>query len=106
MDELKPQVIEALKHNLTLSQEVHTQVVQKLPQLSDTQTQRVLELVQQANQNQDQALEEVLKKEPYFYHKIEQIILHTMSEEFDRLTEVERQAAEAQLTQDLANYSA
>ena len=67
---------------------------------------RLIELISQANQNQDEALKEILAKEPYFYHRIEQIILHTMSEEFERQTAAEREQAEVQLTADLKNYQA
>jgi len=106
MNELKQQLIELLKQNITLSGVVRTQVVQKLPSLSDNQTKRLTKLVTQANKNQEEALKQILAKEPYFYHRIEQVILHTMSEEFNRLTQEEINAAEAQLIEDLANYSA
>jgi|GEM_PF-5636823 len=106
MDALKQQLIELLKQNITLSGDVRNQVVKKLPNFSQAQTERLIELISQANQNQDEALKEILAKEPYFYHRIEQIILHTMSEEFERQTAAEREQAEVQLTADLKNYQA
>lgn len=104
MNELKQQLLEALKHNLFITEGLRKDIVKKLPGFSDRKAQHILNLLLEANQNQDETLRSILEHEPYFFHRIEQTILHTMSEEFDRLSAEEVNQAENQLMQDIAHY--
>lgn len=105
MNELKQHLLEALKHNLFLKESVRQDVVRKLPELSDVQVKRLQSLLDKANQNQEETLQRILEREPYFFHRIEQTILHTMRDEFNRLSSEELAQAEQQLIQDLAHYN-
>jgi hypothetical protein len=104
MDQNKQLLLEALKRNLFLKESLREEIVRKLPNLTETQNLKILALLQQANANQDKTLKSILEREPYFFHRIEQTILHTMSEEFNRLTLVEIEQAEANLLEDIKNY--
>lgn len=104
MNQIQQQVLEALKRNLFLKETLRQEMVRKLPNLNNNQSQRLLELLNQANANQEETLKSILEREPYFFHRIEQVIQHTMSEEFNRLTQDEIEKAEAQLIEDIKNY--
>lgn len=104
MNETQALVLEALKRNLFLKETLRQEIARKLPTLSEKQCERLLQLLNQANSNQEETLKSILEREPYFFHRIEQTILHTMSEEFDRLTQTEIKIAEAQLLEDIKNY--
>ncbi len=104
MNELKQRLIEALKRNLFLKETLRQEIVRQLPTLSDAQVNHLQNLLNEANQKQDKTLRQILERDPYFFHRIEQTILHTMSEEFNRLSAEELNEAEQQLAQDLAKY--
>jgi hypothetical protein len=106
MNEIQQQVLEALKRNLFLKETLRQKIVLQLPTLSGNQCERLKQLLTTANANQDETLKSILEKEPYFFYRVEQSILHTMSDEFDRLSQAEIEQAEAQLLEDIKNYKA
>ncbi len=105
MDALKQEILELLNRNLVISPEVREELVQNLESLSEPKIKKILVILRDADQKQTQALEEILKEDPYFFHKLEHVILETMEDEFEKQEIIEHEVAEKELENDLANFS-
>ncbi len=105
IEQIKDDILKLVKRNLVLSQEIRTKVVTKLPTLREDQLITIHETLIEADKAQTDALNEILKKEPYFFHKMEHIILMSMEEEFQRQEEVEHKKADETLQSDLNQLS-
>ncbi len=94
MDELKAKIQELFNRNLVLSNEIRVEVYSKLPTLNEFQLKKILKILEHVDQTQTDQLEKIIKKDPFFFHKLEQIILKTMEEEFHKIEKKEHEKAD------------
>ena len=104
MDELKAKIQELFNRNLVLSNEIRVEVYSKLPTLNEAQLKRILEILEHVDEQQTEAIEKILKKDPYFFNKLENIILETMKEEFQKIEEKEHEKADKWLEWEVSHF--
>ena len=94
MQELKEKIQKLFNRNLVLSNQIRVEVYSKLPTLNEDQLKRILKILEHVDEQQTEAIEKILEKDPYFFNKLEHIILETMEEEFQKIEAKEHEKAD------------